>query len=234
MDTLANIAVPFDVNGNALTGSPVATINSSSMIARVSKITSHHAQSMHKEIRAGPHHAQFLETRQGTSIVPAGSTSFTQVLTSIVGQVSYLLFTFRPTTGLTQDNSFNFQPISQFQLLDSSGTNISGGQAVPLNLALTSLPLMQGVVSTYYNENSTTGDGTSNQHNGYAFLWSFTADATETTKSGHFMNHYEFRGSEQLQVIFPSATSSTYQLDIYAMCQALLENSHHAVRKISL
>lgn len=234
MDTLQNIATPYDINGNLLTGTPVATINSASMIARVSRLTPHHAGVVHKELRGSPHHSLFLETRQGTSVVPQNSTNFTQVLTSIVGRVSYILFTFRSTAELYQDNSWNFQPISSFQLLDSSGTNISGGQAVPLNLALTSLPMMEGVVSSYYNENDAIGDGTSSQHYGYAFLWSFSADATETTKTGTSMNHYEFRGSEQLQIIFPSSTSAPYQLDIYAMCEAVLENSHHSVRKISL
>lgn len=234
METLNNVSTPYDSSGNLLTGSPSAIINSAQMIARVSRLNSGHAAALHKEIRGASHHSHFLETRQGTAIVPTGSSSFTQVLTSIVGQVSYLLFTFRPTSKLTDDDVFNFKPIAQFQILDSSGTNISGGQAVPLNLALTSIPKMQGVVSSYYNENDTVGDLTSLQHDGYAFFWSFTADAHETTKVGTFMNHHEFRGNEQLQVIFPSATDTTYQLDIYAMCQAVLEVSHSHVRKISL
>jgi hypothetical protein len=52
--------------------------------------------------------------------------------------------------------------------------------------------------------------------------------------SGKIYNHHNFIGSEQLQINFNSALSSSVQIDIYAQVNAYIKSSINDVKKISI
>ena len=216
LDTIQNI---YNPNGSTLsTGLPV--LNSCSLLAKVSRLHNEHVEHVHRSIRSAPHHFKFLETRyqQYTMTAQPSAIQTTIPLTSIVGKVSFLYFTVRPTAASTGDNQWTFTPITYFNLLDSTGSNISGGQPVPSALALTLLN-EDHVLSTYL---------TSKDANVY--MYSFSASAHSSARDGLSLNYHSFKGNEQLQIMFSGSIPSV-SVDIFAFTEAVLEIGHSGVKK---
>lgn len=227
LDTVQNV---YTSNGATLsTGLPV--MNSCSLLAKVSRLHGSHAEQIHRSLKA-PQHFQFLETRfqQFTMTAQPSPIQTSIPLTSIVGKVSFLYFTVRPVTGTTDDNAWNFTPITSFNILDATGQNITGGQPVPSALALTLLN-EDNVLSTYLTENIEGKGVTSTAANVY--MYSFSASAHTSARDGLSLNHYQFRGNEQLQIQFAGAIPNV-SVDIFAFTEAVLEVAHHGVKKIAL
>ena len=74
------------------------------------------------------------------------------ILTPITGNVSYLIFVVRSQAPVGE-NMYNFLPISSFGILNSSQTNITGGQMISSKMALQVLPV-DWVKSSYLSENT--------------------------------------------------------------------------------
>ena len=181
------------------------------------------------KISQKPFHYRFQETRFGQFTVQAGVLSTNIVLTPIVGRVSYLHFTVRPATGLTQDLADVFLPVVSFSILDSTSTNITGGQVVNSAMALQILH-KDWIQSSYSSETAT---GVVN-NNAYVYMYSFSADPIQTALNAVPLNSHYFRGNEQLQLVFPSTTASNYQVDVYASCKAVFELGQTSVRKLAV
>lgn len=228
MDSVSNL---YTANGSTNTS---IVMNSCQLLAQLSRISNTHADKIHREIRASPNHYKFLETRQGIFTVPANTSASgfqtNIVLTPIVGRVSFLYFVVRPSSGLTGENAWKFTPITSFSILDSTGTNITGGQAVPSALALNLLN-KDNALSTYLTENFA-GQGVAS-NNANMYMYSFSASAHTSAKDGVSLNYYNFRGNEQLQILFPGTLPQS-QVDVYAFTEAVLELNASGVKKIAL
>ncbi len=210
-------------------GTPVATINSCNLIARVSRISPAAAQNKLLQITQQPTHNYFFESRFGLFQIPAGNASSQIVLTPIVGSVAFLMFVVRNTTNCTQALSFQYQPITNFQLLGSSSENIVGGQPISSALALQ-------VMNRYWVESSYTSETslglTDNKANVY--IWSFSADPITSMKNASQYSSRSFYGNEQLQITWASSLINPVQVDVYAMCNSALEQGAGYIKKRSL
>jgi len=133
MDSLANNAV----TGTAtLTASPISTINSANLIARVTRLQSSEISNRLRSIARTPEHYKFNELRYGTFAVNSGVSSTSIVLTPLTGQCNYLFFTVRPTASITGEGYYNYTAISNYAILDGTSTNIVGGQSISNGMAL--------------------------------------------------------------------------------------------------
>ena len=226
MDTLANNAV----TGTAtLTASPISTINSCNLLAKVSRLQSPEISNRLRSISNRPEHYKFNELRFGTFAVNSGVSQTSIVLTPITGHCNYLFFTVRPTASISGEGYYNYTAISNYALLDGTSTNIVGGQSRPSTMALLYLG-RSWTKSSYLSETalSTTNNGAN------VYVWSFSASAHETAESGIDMNTYKFTGNEQLQITFATTLAAGVTIDVYAHMASLVEVSSHSVKKLSI
>ena len=217
-DTAANNMV----STTGAVGTMVSTLNSCQLLVSLSRLESASVASIKKELVRSPHDYQFTELRIGSYTVASGSTNTSIILSSLVGPVSFLYFVVRPT-GAYGDNYFTYTAIKDFAILDSGSTNIVGGQAMPSSLAL-----------TVYNRDWLLSSYTAETPNNNVYIYSFGASPSQTMWSGKVYNHHNFIGSEQLQINFNSALTSSVQIDIYAQVNAYIKSSATDVKKISV
>jgi hypothetical protein len=201
--------------------------------------------------------------RYGTTTIPVNSNAnpqFNYVLNSVTGNVVYLLAIVRPSNftgpgGLT--DPFQYLPVLNFSLLDSTSTNISGGQPVPLSLVQGYLSRKWTASSYYCDVKNTYIDTTINQSaywaanttspnyfssNGgrlfattsNAIMYSFSDDPVSAAVYGSANSGKRFFGSEQLQIQFTGPITVGYNLDIYAFCESCIEITPTYVKKVSL
>ena len=226
MDTLANNAV----TGTAtLSTGPTSVINSCNLIAKVTRLQSADVANRIRSISARPEHYKFNELRFGTFSVNAGVAQTSIVLTPLVGNCNFLVFTIRPTASITGEGYYNYTALSSYAILDGTSTNIVGGQNIPNAMALLYLG-REWSRSSYLSETAlnTTNNGAN------VYIWSFSADCIETATTGVDMNTYRFSGNEQLQINFVSALAAGVTIDVYAHMATVVEVSNNAVKKLSL
>ena len=162
---------------------------------------------------------RFVDELQQVFIISSGVTSWTQPLTSIIGNVSHLFFVLR--CSLVDSGQFTFAPCMSWELLDSAGTNMVGGSPIQYNNSLYHLP-RHWVDSSYLTESANSPN---------VFLYSFAEDPSYVTHNGTDLGHRRFVGTERLRIYFSSSTSSAYTCDVYAMTHALIHVAHHGVTK---
>jgi hypothetical protein len=218
MDTLVNNAL---CNGTT-TSEPISTIRSANLICSITRFSGEVNNSKLLHLSKQIEHYKFTELRYGTYASSAGSSSYTYVLNSIVGKVDYIIFTVQ-SSNATTDTYIAFNPIDKFSILDSTSTNITGGQAISSSYALSLLP-KDWVQSSFYN------DATTNN----VYLYSFGADPSSTARHGTSFNHHQFQGNEQLQIQFATAPTSAFVVNIYAHVQSAIEVGPTYVKKITL
>ena len=203
-------------------GTMTSTLNSCQLLVSLSRLGTGTVANFRKELNRAPLDYQFTELRIGTYTVASGSTNTSIILSSLVGPVSFLYFVVRPS-GAYGDNYFKYLAIKDFAILDSGSTNIVGGQAIPSQLAL-----------TLYNRDWLSSSFTAETPSNNVYLYSFGASPSQTMWSGKIYNHHNFIGSEQLQINFTSALTSSVQIDIYAQVNAYIKSSATDVKKISI
>jgi hypothetical protein len=176
-----------------------------------------------------PEHYKFNELRYGTFSVNAGVAQTSIVLTPLVGNCNFLVFTIRPTASISGEGYYNYTALSSYAILDGTSTNIVGGQNIPNAMALLYLG-REWSRSSYLSETAlnTTNNGAN------VYIWSFSADCIETATTGIDMNTYRFSGNEQLQINFVSALAAGCTIDVYAHMATVVEISSNAVKKLSL
>jgi hypothetical protein len=229
MDTLANNAVaPSGGTFTLSSSTPVSTINSANVIVKLSRESAEYASANMHLIRSRAHHFPFTELRFGTFVVNSGTASTSIVLTPITGNVTLLLFTVRPIASISGEGYYNYTAISNFAILDSTSTNIVGGQALPSSLNL--LIMANNWFKSSYTNETSAGFGTNNGANVYSF--SFGADPISTMESSVFLNSTRFTGNEQLQIQFNGTLGANVQVDVYAFVESYVEITHNSVRKI--
>jgi hypothetical protein len=161
---------------------------------------------------------------------------FNYVLNSVTGNVVYFLAVIRPplnTNKLSELKNYTLQPyrytpILNFSLLDSTSTNISGGQPIPLSLVQHYLS-RKWTTSGHYEDIGEDGLSRSN-----AIMYSFANDPSSATNYGISSGSFKFQGSEQLQIQFASPITQGLTLDIYAFIEASLEVTPSYIKKLTL
>ena len=123
------------------------------------------------QISKTPIHHFFHDLRFGLFNIPTGTSSSSIVLTPIVGKIAILFFVARATTNLKYDNFFAFKEVDSWAILNSSSTNIVGGQSISSQLALHYLNL-------YWCRSSFPSETqySSTNNNAYVYAWSFSND----------------------------------------------------------
>ena len=210
------------------TGTALSKINFANLLCTVTRLNSDINSSKLFHLSKQVHHHKFNETRYATYALNNTGTNYTVVLNAIVGKVSFLLFVVRPSS-YTGDDWIKFSALSQFSILDSTSTNITGGQPILSELAL-GLNAKGFAKSSYLSE---TARGLVN-NNANAYFYSFGADAEDTISTGRTYNHWEFQGNEQLQVQFATTPTAPFTIDVYAYVNSVLEISPSYVKKLSL
>ena len=210
------------------TGTPVCSMNSASLVAKITRLDQNTASYKLQELtKMGSLHTMYHETKPMTAILNSGITTTNIVLSALSGNIACLWFVIRPTSGLSGSGMWNFLQIRSFALVSSSGENLVGGSQIPALLS-TSILNTRWSKSTYCTETSL--GGTDNAANYYC--WSFSADPVASLKDGCDFGSRKFTGSEQLQITFNSALASTHQIDIYAYSECIADQTLSGIRKI--
>jgi hypothetical protein len=76
--------------------------------------------------------------------------------------------------------------------------------------------------------------GRNYQSTSYPIMYSFCDNPVEAANSGVSSGGHRFYGSEQLQIKFDSATTSTLNVDIYAFIESAIEVSPVYIKKITI
>jgi hypothetical protein len=221
MDTLAHNALC----AGTPTADPISTIRSANLICSITRFCREVNNSKLLHLSKQIEHYKFTELRYGTYASSAGSSSYTYVLNSIVGKVDYIIFTVQSSNTIAQ-NALFFNAIDKFSILDSTSTNITGGQAISSSYALSLLP-KDWVQSSYYDESTTT-------YTTNAYMYSFSADPSSVARHGTSFNHHQFQGNEQLQIQFTTAPTVSFVVNIYAHIQGAIEVGPTYVKKLTL
>jgi hypothetical protein len=222
MQPLANIC-----NQSTLTGTPVCTINSAQLIARVTRLDAESVANSLAQIARVPKHYLFYETRYATFTVQSGVSATTLVLTPIVGNVGMLYFVVRPSASLTGNSAFAFTAINNFAILGAGGDNIVGGTTIPSTLNL----LQMG---KWWSKSSYLADSFAGISNANVYSYCFSADPVLAFETGGHYTTRKFVGAEQLQIQFASALAANVQVDVYAYLEAAIEQSPNTIKKLSV
>ena len=220
-----------NINVGTLTGTPLSTINSGVLMVKLTRHTGETLQSKTRQMSPfSPFHSKFTELRYGTFTVNAGTSSSNIVLTPIVGPVAFLIFIVRNSANLNGTNYWNFQAIKDWAILDASSTNITGGVQITHKDAILLLN-KDHVLSSYCTEN---GLSVTNNNNANVYIYGFSGNISDVVHSGRSLGYHYFQGNEQILINFNSQLSANVQVDVYAYCDAAVEQSTNYVKKISV
>ena len=188
------------------------------------------------DINKRPNHYKFHELRYSPfTVIPKSNAGTNLVLNSITGNVDWMIVVIRPTAQLTDDYAFNFSnQIKNFSLLDSTSTNITGGQAISSD-QLIHIMAKNWTISSYLQDINTSVQAASKPNN-FVYLYSFSSDPIDCVQTGATHNTHRFSGNEQLQINWKDdmntgSNNATYQIDVYAYVQAVIECTATYVKK---
>ena len=164
-------------------------------------------------------------------------------MNAITGNVAYLFAVVRPQSRSSSMvagpyQAFFYYPVLNFSILDSTSTNITGGQSIPFSLLQQYLS-RKFTASSYYDDiwaltGVNPGSWYSPTCNANAILYSFADNPVDAANSGTSSGAFRFQGSEQLQLQFQSALPEGVNIDIYAFVESVVEVSPTYVKKINL
>jgi hypothetical protein len=223
MDTLAN-CLYWDVNIAANVGKTPSANLTCNLLCNVTRlgqdVNLYRLQALNKSVE----HYKFLELRYGTTTIQQGVTSFNYVLNAVTGNCAFFFAVIRNGRSLNDTTKAGdpnqYEPYSSFSILDSTSTNITGGQPVPMSLVQQYLS-RKWTASTYFsdirNMNQDTQIWNSSyatsfayatnrnyQSTSYAIMYSFCENPVDAANSGVSSGGHRFYGSEQLQIKFDS------------------------------
>jgi hypothetical protein len=253
MDTLANCLYWDATNTNNTGKTPSASLTCN-LLCNVTRLGQDVNLYRLQELNRSLEHYKFLELRYGTTTIQAGVTSFNYVLNAITGNCAFFFAIIRNGNSLNNTTKAGdpnqYEPYSSFSILDSTSTNITGGQPVPMSLVqqylsrkwtassyysdVRNMYYDQQIFSTSYASGLAFNSSRNFQSTSYAIMYSFCDNPVEAANSGVSSGGFRFYGSEQLQIKFDSATSSALNVDIYAFVESCIEVSPTYVKKLTL
>ena len=212
-----------NINVGTLTGIPQSTINSGVLLVKLSRHSQSTLQSKRQIMSpTSPFHSRFTELRYGTFTVNSGTSSSNIVLTPIVGPVAFIMFIVRHTSELKGTGYWTFKAVKDWAILDASSTNITGGVQITHKDALLLLN-KDNTVSSFCTEN-----------HGNVYIYAFSGNVPDVIHSGRSLGYHYFQGNEQILINFNHPLTTNVQVDVYAYCDAAVEQSSNVVKKISV
>ena len=198
------------VSQSTLTGTPSATLNYCNLLINVNQATNQMNTQTQLMLKRGPFEYQYHYTLYQSPSLTSGSSSYTTILSNIVGDIAGLIVIIRPLTGLVDDGQWNsFQQKSSMHLLNSSGSSLMGG--APINdIFLRNVLGKKWSASTYLSESTPE----------YVYVWSFSSDLVKAIQTGDELGSYPMCGNERLVLNFSSNLSANSQIDIIAFQEA--------------
>lgn len=222
LDSLSNMYSL--TSGSTATGTAAAAISSATLLVREERLTESQLSYELQIARKAPIHYAYTNTLWQSNVIPASTTSTTIVLQSITGPVSHLIFMLRAGSSLSGSSNYTFDSsLSTYDILDQASSSIVGGQPVLSLFGTQLLPIRQGARTLFLN---TVQSG--------VYLYSFATDASRVDAEGIHLGSRHFMGSEQLKLVFTSATASVLQCDIFAYQPSALELNGSSVKTFTL
>ena len=135
---------------------------------------------------------------------------------------------------LAGDGAFTYNKITNFSILDATSTNVTSGQ--PISDALSLNYLSQYWSNSSYLSETATGSnsqGTIVNNGANVYCWSFSSDPMSSLNSGKLLSSRAFQGNEQLQITWTSSLATNVQVEVYAMCESILEQGSMTIKKLS-
>lgn len=218
--------VSLIVNVGGGTGTATATIQSASIISRVSKIDDAGIQKAMAILSKSPITSLFHESKYQPLSVSSGTSTTNQILTAITGNVALLYFIVRPQSGLVGDGAFSFTEIKDWNLLDSSGTSLIGGSNLNSRLSILQL-------GKWWSQSTYLAEAYKGTSNAFVYMWSFSPDPSVSLATGQQLGSRLFRGSETLSINFTASLGSAVNIDVFTMNYAGAIQTLNTVNKVS-
>lgn len=210
------------------TGTAVATILSCNLLAKVRRIHPTESDALKLIVKTKPLHYRFNELKYQSFTVQSGVSTATLTLTNLVGNINLIFFIVRPSSSLIGNAQFNFTAITQYEYLNSAGSNMTGGQ--PINNSEALLVLGNDIcLSSYLVETAlyTVNNGAN------VYAYTFSKDIINDMIGGQDAGFKPFFGSEQLKITFASVLGATHQVDVYAYNSAVLQIDKNGIKKMN-
>ena len=220
METLTNI-----INQSTLVGIASATLNSVSLLLKVSKYEQNIIQNKLLQLQRNPLCKLYNSYAYQPAIINTGATSAIVNLSNFAGlSIQYIYFVLRLSSGLTKSEGFLFlNNLSNYSFLSSSGENLSGQPITPQQSLFV------------YNKSNTLGCFTAiDSLYGNVFSIFHTSDAisTMTQPGSGVYGQRAYNGSESLVLNFSSALTANITLDIYASVTSMLKQTPLGITKV--
>lgn len=230
VDTLTNL-VAVSTGG----GAAVATINFANLICKVMKLPSELALSRLQNMNKAAEHNIYHSLRYAPfGGIAANTTTQTFIMTPFVGSVVAIFFVVRPVAALNRDESYQFTPIKDFQLLDGTSSNMNGGTVINSQIALNFLNAYN-CKSSYPSEVATSVNlaGAINDNKANVYCFSFSSNLVHALSDGVLLGSKRFQGNEQLIINFNAGLAAS-QLDVFCYTQSVLEQGGNYVKIYNL
>lgn len=222
---LNNLADNVVLNG--ATGTPSATIISSLLTLRTTRLVENEVQDLTKmmmKTNLQHHYHNQLFTRFP---VASGATQSTHTLSFATGSIDTIFFIVRPDTGLVGDAQFTFTEISSFEIRDQTGQNATGGNPITSTMSICQLS-KNWFLSSYLAE---AYNATASNSFVYAFSWS--SSPSESLNTGEPMGSRVFSGFESLVINYRVALPSATSVDCFCIQSNVLQQSLQGMRKVT-
>ena len=228
LDSLANL-----VEKGTLTGTPTCTINSVSLMLRISKLDQLSITNRLNNLRLeGPGSAYFNQTIYQPIQLNSGILTSSTVLSAFANSdVQHIYFVIRPTSiALTGDAIFAFASVvKDFCIVGGSGEIISSASVLPASFVLNTLN-RHSTKGSYCSEHSY---GSVNDNKANIFAWYFNLNAVATSNDGVPRGSKKFIGNESLVINYITALATTYQIDVFGSATAIFQQSLDGCKKLT-
>ena len=219
LDNLINI-----INQGSLIGLPVVSINSASILLKVTKYSNELVQQKLMQLQRVPLMKSYNTMTYQPAVVQSGSTVATISLSNFVGmQIQAIYFIIRSSTQITKNEGLLLtNNLLNYNVISSTGETVCGGVITPQQ-------------SLYvYNRVNTLGSFSCDGLFGNIFTVFHSSDIVSTlVNNGGIYGSRLYNGSEALVLNFTSALASNFNVDIYASCSSIYkQTSNGSIIKI--
>ena len=220
METLTNI-----INQSSIVGTPVATLNSVSLLLKISKYEQPIIQTKLLQLQRNPLCKLYNSYAYQPAIVNSGATSAIINLSNFASlNIQYVYFVLRLSSALTKAEGLLFlNNLTNYSFLSSSGENLSGQPITPQQALYV------------YNKSNTLGCFTASDityGNVFTLFHSSDPISTMCNPGAGVYGQRAYNGSESLVLNFSSALTANITVDIYASVTSMMRQSNIAITKV--
>lgn len=218
LDSLSNL---WGTTFGTATGTPSVTFTSLQAITSMVELPPQMVDYHSSLLRRSPVHHVFLDMFSQQFTIASGTSSSSLVLSSITGNVAFLVFCIRSSSP-TGANLITFNTgLSNFAILSAGGENIVGGSSI--NTDLSRYVQFRDWFNTTFTSDT----------NG-VYVYSHVVDPLEVYNNGSALGGRVYTGSEQLSLTFSSSLASAVQVDVFAFTYAAIEIGASGSRKFAI